>query len=224
LANAINIIDGYHGLVGGYAVLVLAALAFVSIQVADPVVLIASLTMAGALLGFLVWNYPKGKIFLGDGGAYLLGFWLAELSTLLVARNPEVSPWFPMVLLAYPVFETLFSVYRRTLLHGHSAGQPDAMHFHQLIYMRLIRVAIGSKNPQEITYRNSAVARYIWLGSTLFIVPSLFFWRSTPALIALAILFCGAYMWLYLRLVRWRAPTWMIRSSKGLTSHQIRPR
>lgn len=214
MANAINIIDGYNGLVGGYAVLVLAALSWVSVQVGDPVVLTASLGMLGALLGFLVWNYPKGRIFLGDGGAYLLGFWLAELSVLLVVRNPDVSPWFPMLLLAYPAFETLFSIYRRKFLHGDSPGRPDALHFHQLIYMRLARVAVGSKNAKEITYRNNMVAPYIWAGSALFILPSLFFWRNTPALISLTLVFCVAYMWLYLRLVRWNAPTWLINSSK----------
>lgn len=214
MANAINIIDGYNGLVGGYAALVLAALSWVSAQVGDPVVLTASLAMLGALLGFFVWNYPKGRIFLGDGGAYLLGFWLAELSVLLVVRNPDVSPWFPLVLLAYPVFETLFSIYRRKFLRGQSPGRPDALHFHQLVYLRLARISVGSKNAKEITHRNNIVAPYIWAGSALFILPSLFLWRNTFALMALTLVFCVAYMWLYLRLVRWNAPTWLINSSK----------
>ncbi len=215
VANAINIIDGYHGLVGGYAILVLAALAFVSFQVGDPVVLSASLAMGGALLGFLVWNYPKGRIFMGDSGAYLLGFWLAELSVLLVARNPDVSPWFPMALLAYPVFETFFSIYRRKFLRGTSPGRADAMHLHQLIYRRVVRVAIGSHNRQDITRRNSKVATYIWAGTVLFILPSLLFWRSTPALIAIALVSCSGYLWLYLRLIRWRAPAWMVGLAKS---------
>ncbi len=214
VANAVNIIDGYNGLVGGYAILVLAALSFVSMQVGDPVVLAASLMMAGALVGFLVWNYPNGRIFLGDGGAYLLGFWLAELSVLLVTRNPEVSPWFPMVLLAYPVFETLFSIYRRKLVRGKSAGHPDALHLHQLIYLRLARVSVGSRDPRDITQRNSAVAKYVLAGTVPFILATLFSWRNTQALIALALIFCGAYVWLYLRLVRWRAPAWLISSPK----------
>ncbi len=215
LANGINIIDGYNGLAGGYAILVLAALAFVSAQAGDTVVLTASLIMAGAVFGLLLWNYPKGKIFLGDGGAYLLGFWLAELSVLLVARNPEVSPWFPMALLIYPVFETIFSAYRRKLLRGSNPGHPDALHLHQLIYLRLSRIGVGSKNPRDITRRNSAVARYIWTGTALFMLPSLLMWRNTPALIALTVVFCVAYMWLYVRLIRWRAPTWLIISTKA---------
>ena len=65
------------------------------------------------MLGFFVWNFPAGLIFLGDGGAYFLGFYLAELAILLLHRNPEVSPMFPLLLCIYPVFETLFSIYRR---------------------------------------------------------------------------------------------------------------
>src|SRR5688572_691888 len=132
VANAINIIDGYNGLAGGYAVIVLLALAWVAGQVGDPVVLTAGLAMLGALIGFLAWNYPGGKIFMGDGGAHLLGFWLAELSVLLVVRNPDVSPWFPLMLLAYPIADTLFSIYRRHILRGRSAGEADGMHLHQL--------------------------------------------------------------------------------------------
>jgi UDP-GlcNAc:undecaprenyl-phosphate/decaprenyl-phosphate GlcNAc-1-phosphate transferase len=214
MANAINIIDGYNGLAGGYALLVLGALAFVAVQVADPVVLTASLTMAGAVFGLLLWNYPKGKIFLGDGGAYLLGFWLGELSILLVARNPEVSPWFPMVLLIYPVFETCFSVYRRKLIRGSNPGHPDALHLHQLIYLRLSRISVGSRNPREITRRNSSVARYIWTGTAIFVLAALPVWRHTPVLVGITAIFCLAYLWLYIRLIRWRAPIWMITSTE----------
>src|SRR4029077_20088982 len=99
----------------------------------------SALAMAGALLGFLFWNYPKGKIFLGDGGAYLLGFWLGELSVLLVMRHSEGSPWFPMLLLVYPIFETIFSMYRRKVVHGMSPGTPDNLHMHQVIYMGMTR-------------------------------------------------------------------------------------
>jgi UDP-N-acetylmuramyl pentapeptide phosphotransferase/UDP-N-acetylglucosamine-1-phosphate transferase len=214
MANAINIIDGYNGLAGGYALLVLGAMAFVAVQVGDHVVLAGSLTMAGAVFGLLVWNYPKGKIFLGDGGAYLLGFWLGELSILLVARNPEVSPWFPMALLIYPVFETCFSVYRRKYIRGSSPGRPDALHLHQLIYLRLSRISVGSRDPREITRRNSSVARYIWTGTAVFILAALPVWRNTPVLMGITAVFCAAYLWLYIRLIRWRAPSWLITSTE----------
>src|SRR5262249_25052477 len=137
VANSINIIDGYNGLAGGHAVIVLAAMAGVSALGADTFLVASPLAIIGALLGVFAWNYPRGKMFLGDGGAYLLGFWLGELSVLLVVRHPEISPWFPMLLLVYPIFETLYSMYRRKVVGGLSPGQPDRMHLHQVIYGRL---------------------------------------------------------------------------------------
>jgi UDP-N-acetylmuramyl pentapeptide phosphotransferase/UDP-N-acetylglucosamine-1-phosphate transferase len=191
-------------------VIVLAALAWVAGEVGDPVVLTASLTMLGALLGFLVWNYPGGKIFMGDGGAYLLGFWLAELAVLLVVRNPDVSPWFPLMLLAYPITETLFSMYRRHILRGYSPGEADAMHLHQLIYSRLARVGVGSKNADTKRRRNNLISPYIWTSGLILALLSLLAWQSTPWLLTLAVCFWIGYLWLYFRLARWRAPAWLI--------------
>jgi len=198
VANAINIIDGYNGLAAGHAVIVLAAMAWVSALVGDDFLFTSALAMIGALLGFLAWNYPKGKIFLGDGGAYLLGFWLAELSVLLVARHPEVSPWFPMLLLVYPIFETLFSMYRRKVIQGQSPGQPDRMHLHQAIYMRLTRARTDVSDPASLTRLNSKVAPFGWLMTLCCAVPALLFWGETRWLVAASLLFCAAYVALYL--------------------------
>ena len=214
IANAINITDGYNGLAGSYSVMVLAALGWVAYQVGDPVVLAGSLAMMGAVVGFLVWNYPAGRIFMGDGGAYLLGFWLAELGVLLVVRNPDVSPWFPLVLLAYPVVDTLFSIYRRKLLRGGSPGRADAMHLHQLIYRRLARVHLFAYEPLRKRGRNNLVALYVCAGAALFIIPALFVWNSTPWLVGLGIAFWAGYLWLYFRLVRLRAPAWLVLTPK----------
>jgi UDP-N-acetylmuramyl pentapeptide phosphotransferase/UDP-N-acetylglucosamine-1-phosphate transferase len=202
VANAINIIDGYNGLAAGHAVIVLAAMAAVSAQVGDSFLLIAALAMIGALLGFLAWNYPKGRIFLGDGGAYLLGFWLAELSVLLVVRHPEVSPWFPMLLLVYPIFETLFSIYRRKILEGLSPGRPDRLHMHQVIYASLPGASAGSADPASILRRNSSVAPYCWLMSLCCAVPAMLFWGETSRLVIASLVFCAAYILLYRRLLR----------------------
>ena len=202
IANAINIIDGFNGLVGGYAIIVLIALAVVAGQVGDPFIFTVALATAGAILGFLKWNWPGGKIFLGDGGAYLLGFLLAELSILLVARNPSVSPWFPLVLLVYPVFETLFSIYRRTILRRQSPGAPDGHHLHTLIYRRVV--------PQETSYhrsmgeaeRNDRVAKYLWVPAAVVAIAGALLWQSTLALVAVAALYCAFYVVVYRRVIR----------------------
>src|SRR5439155_21705078 len=173
---------------------------WVSALVGDDFVFTSALAMIGALLGFLAWNYPKGKIFLGDGGAYLLGFWLAEISVLLVVRHPEVSPWFPMLLLVYPIFETLFSMYRRKFVQGQSPGQPDRMHMHQVIYMRLSRTRTNTSDLASLTRLNSMVAPFGWLMSLCCAVAALFFWNGTWWLVTASLLFCAAYVLLYHRL------------------------
>lgn len=200
IANAVNIIDGYHGLAGGFAVIVLAAMAYVANSVGDQLVFVASVALIGALLGFLVWNWPDGDVFLGDGGAYLLGFLLAELSVLLVARNPAVSPWFPLLLLIYPVFETIFSIYRRKIKQGSSPGAPDNKHLHQLIHDKLVSCETGSARIFGRTDTNSRVAKYLWVPSIIIAAFGGVFSESTGALAGLALAACvsyvGAYRWI----------------------------
>jgi UDP-N-acetylmuramyl pentapeptide phosphotransferase/UDP-N-acetylglucosamine-1-phosphate transferase len=204
IANAINIIDGYNGLTATYSIMALSAFTWVSIQVGDHVVLLASLTMLGAMLGFLLWNWPWGKIFLGDGGAYLLGFWLAELGVLLVVRNPQVSPWFPLTILFYPVWETLFSIYRRKFLRKHQIAHPDALHLHQLVYHRMTKPPSGIKDSAELRRRNNAVSTHLLPPIALLMLPALFFWRSTLALLACSTVFGLVYVWIYSRILHGR--------------------
>src|SRR6059058_3870919 len=108
IANAVNIIDGFNGLASAVTIFMLVSLAYVAWQVGDMFILVSALTVAGATAGFLIWNYPVGLIFLGDGGAYFIGFMLGELAMLLVMRNPQVSTWYAATLLIYPAFETIF--------------------------------------------------------------------------------------------------------------------
>lgn len=197
IANAINIIDGYNGLAGGFAVIVLAALAYVAYLVGDPLVFTVALALTGALLGFLIWNWPSGKIFLGDGGAYLLGFLLAELSVLLVVRNPEVSPWFPLLLLIYPVFETFFSIYRRKLKHGLSPGQPDNMHLHQLIHDNVVAPEKVISTHLDKCNINGSVAKHLWIPAIVTALLGVVMYQSSIALIAAAISYCVFYIVTY---------------------------
>jgi UDP-N-acetylmuramyl pentapeptide phosphotransferase/UDP-N-acetylglucosamine-1-phosphate transferase len=143
--NAINIIDGNHGLAGGTSLLMFAGLAVVAGEVGDRLVLAQVLAITGALAVFLLWNYPHGKVFLGDAGAYFIGFMYAQLSIQLVARNAGVSAWLVIALAAYPIAETLFSIYRRKILRRSSAMQCDVMHLHSLHYFYFMRSAARVK-------------------------------------------------------------------------------
>ena len=74
------------------ALISLAGIAYVGIVVGDPLIASLAFVMMGAIAGFFIWNYPKGLIFLGDGGSYLIGFWIATLCVLLISRHEEISP------------------------------------------------------------------------------------------------------------------------------------
>ena len=163
VANAVNIIDGFNGLSSMCACLMLLTFAYVAYQVGDTELALWALAGVGAVLGFFVWNFPAGLIFLGDGGAYFLGFLVAEIGVLLIARHPQVSPLFALMVCIYPVFETLFSIYRRRVIRATPPGLPDGIHLHSLIYRRLMRWAIGAKDARAMTRRNSMTAPYLWM-------------------------------------------------------------
>ena len=201
--NAMNIIDGYNGLSSGYAIIALIAMCAIAYLVNDHTVMVISVALAGSLLGFMLWNWPHGKIFMGDSGAYLLGFILAELAVLLIYRNPNVSPWAPFSLLAYPVFETLFSMFRRKFIHKAKTGQPDAMHLHQLIFIKILRGHVIT-DPVKMTKKNSAVAPFIWIPASINAIFVLLFWQHTAILLPLSIAGCVLYVIVYYKLISLR--------------------
>ena len=82
---------------------------------------------------------------------------------LLLQRNAGVSPLFPLLICIYPIFETLFSMYRRKVIRGRPAGLPDGVHLHRLIYRRLMRWAVGNQSAKMLTRRNSMTSPYLWL-------------------------------------------------------------
>lgn len=210
IANAVNIIDGFNGLASMCSAIMLAAIAYVAFQVGDQPVMVMALAGLGGVLGFFLWNFPAGCIFLGDGGAYFLGFYIAELGILLLQRSPEVSPMFPLLVCIYPVFETLFSIYRRVIVRGHKASMPDGIHLHSLVFKRLMRWAIQDQDVRSRTMRNSMTSPYLWVLCSLSVIPAVLFWRSTPLLLAFVAGFAAIYVLLYSRIVRFRTPRWLV--------------
>lgn len=210
LANAVNIIDGFNGLAAIVTTTMFMSLAYVAYHTGDTLVLSCSLIMAGAILGFFLWNFPAGLIFLGDGGAYLIGFILAELAIILVMRNPRVSAWYPVLMFIYPLFETLFSIYRKKILRGMSPGVPDGVHLHMLVYKRLMRWAVGSKDERHRLRRNSLTSPYLWFLSMLAVLPATLFWNNGVLLAICVLAFVITYVWLYWSIVRFKAPRWLI--------------
>lgn len=213
VANAFNIIDGFNGLSSLCVAMVLGAIAWVSFEVGDQGLVACALAGIGAVLGFFVWNFPFGKIFLGDGGAYFLGFYVAELAILLLHRHPAVSPLFPLLVCIYPVFETVFSIYRKKFIRGISPGVPDGVHLHMLVYKRLVRRSRPA-GPQGLTGRNSMTSPYLWLLCAVSLLPAVLCWQST-AVMSISILAFGVlYTTIYWQIVRFRVPRWVASRSR----------
>lgn len=159
VANAINIIDGFNGLSGGTVLIALASLAAISLQVQDFQVAHLCVLFAATTAGFLVVNWPLGRLFLGDGGAYFLGFALAWISVLLLARNPAVSAWAPMLACGYPILEVGFSIWRRKK-RSMSPGDPDRLHLHSLVKRRVVRKLFPRSSN---LFRNSVTGALMWV-------------------------------------------------------------
>ena len=210
LPHAFNIIDGYNGLAATVALLVCTAIAHVALQMGDRQLAAMVICMMGATAGFLLLNYPRGLIFAGDGGAYLWGLVIAVASIELVQRHDQISPWFPMLLLIYPVWETVFSIYRK-LARGSSPGVADALHFHQLIYRRMVRGVFHDDAARRMLMRNNRTSPYLWSFTLLTVVPALMFRTNTPMLIAFCVLFVLSYVAVYVAIVRFKIPKWLRR-------------
>ena len=208
LANAYNIIDGFNGLASMVGIITLMGLGYIGLQFQDSSMMYLSFLMASSILGFFLWNYPRGLIFLGDGGAYLIGFWVATLSVLMVCRHAEISPWFALLLNGYPILETLFTIYRRVFHQGKSPGHPDGIHFHSLIYRRIHHHSSAVNNKDTFS-ANAKTAPYLWILSSLAVIPAILFNNSTPKLVGFSLLFVASYIWLYTRVVSFRTPKWM---------------
>ena len=133
VANSINLIDGFHGLASGTLIIIFTAFAIVFARVGDLLLAKTAVIMLLIVAGFFLVNFPRGWLFLGDAGAYFTGYMVAVLGVMLPARNPEVSPWVTLLILGYPVMETVFSIIRRRK-DGHSPGAPDCGHLHHLLH------------------------------------------------------------------------------------------
>ncbi|MBC7500211.1 MAG: glycosyltransferase family 4 protein [Herminiimonas sp.] len=203
VANSINIIDGFNGVAGSAVVIILTGLGFLAWEAGDVFIVYLALAGIGATLGFLAVNYPTGRLFLGDGGAYLLGYLLAEVAVLLVIRNPTINAWQVFAICAYPVIEVVFSIYRRKVIRKLSPGAPDRLHLHTLIYRRLVcqRIPVNRYRPW---IRNAAVACVVasWIAMTTFM--SVAFGTTISGALAVLLLQVMAYLTAYKRLVRGR--------------------
>jgi UDP-N-acetylmuramyl pentapeptide phosphotransferase/UDP-N-acetylglucosamine-1-phosphate transferase len=198
VANAINIIDGFNGLVGLSSTLALLGLAWIAGTTGDLVVCQLAVIVVGAVFGFFCVNWPFGKIFLGDGGAYFLGFSLAWIAILITERNGAVTPFSMLLICAHPVTEAVYSIFRR--LHTKTpAGMPDRLHVHSLVSERYVARWFEGVPVQA---RNSITGILVGLMTLLPVVLACLTHKSAGWSFFLFVLFVATFVTFHARISR----------------------
>jgi UDP-GlcNAc:undecaprenyl-phosphate GlcNAc-1-phosphate transferase len=193
VANGMNLIDGVNGLCGAVALSILAALIFLSYKTSDTVMLAVTFSLMLLLIPFMLFNFPLGKIFIGDLGAYSLGLILSMLTIILFGRHPELSPYTAVLILIYPLTEIIFTILRRAF-RGMSVFKADTLHLHLKLFHFL--------RPQP-SYKKIANALVMPTLSFLWIFPLLATtWTYQKPLFGIIaiLIFVALYLFLYLML------------------------
>lgn len=193
VANAVNIIDGFNGLAGGTVAICLVSLGLIAHGCGDVELARLCFIVCAVTVGFFLVNFPFGKLFLGDGGAYLLGFVLAWLAVMLAYRNPTVSVWAPLLAVAYPIFETVFTIMRRVWARSHP-GLPDSHHLHSLVKVGIV---VRWFPNLRADLRNASVSPFCWAIAAVPAVLAVLFRDRTGALMISCIASFSLYLAFY---------------------------
>lgn len=148
VANGFNLIDGVNGLAALTAIVAAVALALIADAAGYTVMVHLSMMLAAAVLGFMVLNYPFGFIFLGDAGAYMLGFVLSWFAIAVLNNAPEASNWAMLLVVFWPVADTALAIWRRSQSRR-PVMAPDRLHFHQLV-MRALEIHFLGRGHRQI--------------------------------------------------------------------------
>jgi UDP-GlcNAc:undecaprenyl-phosphate/decaprenyl-phosphate GlcNAc-1-phosphate transferase len=193
VAHAFNLADGLNGLLGGLTLASCAVLAVSASLLGDQHVVNCALVLAGATCGFLLFNFPKARLFAGDSGAYVVGTAVALLAIMLVARNPSANPWLAFVAVLYPFTDATCAIVRR-LVHRKPVMEPDAEHLHTLLAKRISR--------QSGINRHSLASFLIVLGTAAFQGAALAFYDSPRAAVIASVAFGIVYAFAWRNLSR----------------------
>lgn len=202
VCNATNIIDGFNGLLLGYTVLAILSLYFIALSVGDTDLGYILMICIMAIIPLFAVNI-LGHIFTGDGGAYFIGFTISSLGLFLVNRHPEeLSVWVIFSILIYPIFETIFSIYRKFFLRKGSPFQADRVHFHMLFHTRKV---VSNLPKRSNNFKHFLTALFLWGLSSLPMVNACIFYNKPFVLIFGILLFISVYVVLYVRMVRFKS-------------------
>ena len=194
VVNAFNLIDGINGLASYTAATAAFSLSVIAFGMGHQDLQDVSILIMLSALGFFAVNYPLGRIFLGDAGAYFLGFILVCVALILCHRQPEISPFAILLVFFWPVADTCLAIWRRLRLST-PHDRPDRLHFHQLV-MRFIEIRILGRNSRA---RSNPIATLVLMPliavpqivGVIFITDHLY---AVFAVLIFSALFFGSYV------------------------------
>ena len=194
VVNAFNLIDGLNGLSCYVSISTAIALSVVAFEVSNIQILIILLLLSAAILGFMVLNFPMGKIFLGDAGAYMLGHLLVWSAIMLINFETEISAFAILLIFFWPVADTGLAIWRRWK-QGKPTARPDRLHFHQLV-MRYLEIRVLGRGRRHLANPLSTI-----ILAPLISVPQILgvlFWNDLNATIIITILMTLIFVMTYI--------------------------
>jgi UDP-GlcNAc:undecaprenyl-phosphate GlcNAc-1-phosphate transferase len=194
IVNAFNMIDGINGLVLLFSISVcISTISFGHAAVSNEM-LLYFVALFFSMIGIFILNFPLGRIFIGDGGAYFLGGAIA-IGVIKIYQENSFSPWYVMLMFIYPVTDVIFSFVRRILLKK-STIEPDDMHLHHVLLKRIKKTGLESDKLQHFFV---TVLTFIFY--TPFLVGANYFADNTIVLACLSLIFILFYLSLYIILM-----------------------
>ena len=173
IVNGCNFIDGFNGLLIIHSIIILSILYFVNFHNSNIEQLKYFIFFLIIIcISLLPYNFPKAKIFLGDGGAYFLGSLISLIVIETSNLNQNISPFFFASLLFYIFFEVFFSFFRKIFFNKSSPLKPDNEHLHMVFYRRIF---FKIKNFEMANYLTGLLINIFYL---FLIIPLLFNYKN----------------------------------------------
>jgi UDP-GlcNAc:undecaprenyl-phosphate GlcNAc-1-phosphate transferase len=194
VANGFNLIDGVNGLAALTAMVAAAALGMIAYQGGYDVMVVLASMLAACVFGFFLLNYPFGLIFLGDAGAYTLGFVLSWFGIAILEHVSEASPWAILLTMFWPIADTVLAIYRR-LNRAAPMMHPDHLHMHQIVMRSLEICVLGRRRRHFSNPLSTAVIAPFMMAPP---IAGIIFWENAYLSLAAVLVFSGLFFGSYL--------------------------
>jgi UDP-GlcNAc:undecaprenyl-phosphate/decaprenyl-phosphate GlcNAc-1-phosphate transferase len=194
IINGANLIDGYNGLLGLHALIILLNLSFVNYLSQNFYLANLLLFLSAIILVFLKFNFPKAEVFLGDSGSYFLGTLIALSAVKTSIANPLISPFYFCMMLFYLFFEVFFSFFRKLIKEKTPPIYPDKKHLHMLLYKILLK---KNNNKLKSNYTVSIIINLVYLA---LMIPAIYMMEDGVFSKYYSIIFFIVYIYSYKKL------------------------